>query len=148
MKPLIALLALASLLYTAFFACAEGTVESVDKKLRIVVFSAHPADAESGVGGLAATLAKQGHEVIFAVASAFRGERKINNKPEVGIRSEEEAVACKILGVTSKIFPYDHNLLVSELETQKSFTSTRARDPRRFGGTTRRCSTTGALSAA
>jgi LmbE family N-acetylglucosaminyl deacetylase len=110
MKPLISLLTLASFLWSAGLACAEGTAKQADKKQKIVVFSAHPADSESGIGGLAATLAKQGHEVIFAVASAFRGQRKIDGKLEVGIRSDEEAAACKLLGVTSKIFPYDHNL--------------------------------------
>jgi N-acetylglucosamine malate deacetylase 1 len=107
------------LLSSAIAAACAGDASQAGKKLKIVVFSAHPADSESGVGGLAATLAEQGHEVIFAVASAFRGERKIDGKPEVGIRTEEEAAACKLLGVTSKIFPYDHNLLVSDLETQK-----------------------------
>ena len=107
------------LLSSAIAAACAGDASQAGKKLKIVVFSAHPADSESGVGGLAATLAEQGHEVIFAVASAFRGERKIDGKPEVGIRTEEEAAACKLLGMTSKIFPYDHNLLVSDLETQK-----------------------------
>jgi N-acetylglucosamine malate deacetylase 1 len=119
MKPQIALLAFASFLWSAVLACAEEPGKQAEKKQRIVVFSAHPADSESGVGGLAATLANQGHEVIFAVASAFRGQRQVDGKLEVGIRSEEEAAACKLLGVTSKIFPYDHNLLVSDLETQK-----------------------------
>jgi len=119
-KLLMSLLALAAFWWAAGSACAEGAAQPAGNKLKIVVFSAHPADSESGVGGLAATLAKQGHEVIFAVASAFRGERKIAGQPEVGIRTEEEAAACKLLGVTSKIFPYDHNLLVSDLETQNA----------------------------
>ena len=76
MKPLMSVLAVASITWAATLARAGEAVTQADQKLRIVVFSAHPADSESGVGGLAATLVKQGHEVIFAVASAFRGERK------------------------------------------------------------------------
>jgi GlcNAc-PI de-N-acetylase len=110
MKPLISLLTLASFLWSAGLARAEGTAKQPDRRQKIVVFSAHPADSESGVGGLAATLTRQGHEVIFAVASAFRGQWKIDGKLEVEIRSGEVAAACKLLGVTSKIFPYNHNL--------------------------------------
>ena len=119
MKSLISLVAVVSISWAATSACAGEAARQADKKLKILVFSAHPADSESGVGGLAATLVKEGHEVIFAVASAFRGERKVDGKPEVGIRTEEEAAAAKLLGVTSKIFNYDHNLLVSDLQTQK-----------------------------
>jgi LmbE family N-acetylglucosaminyl deacetylase len=119
MKRLLSLLALACFACAAFPVGGTETAVQSDRKLRIVVFSAHPADAESGVGGLAATLVKDGHDVIFAVASAFRGQRKVDGKPEVGIRTTEEATATKLLGVQSKIFPYDHDLLVSDLETQK-----------------------------
>jgi LmbE family N-acetylglucosaminyl deacetylase len=119
MKPLSSLLVLMSLSSIVAFTGAEQAAAQADKKLKIVVFSAHPADSESGVGGLAAMLVKQGHEVIFAVASSFRGQRKIDGKPEVGIRSEEEVAAAKLLGVTSKIFAYDHDLLVSDLDTQR-----------------------------
>jgi LmbE family N-acetylglucosaminyl deacetylase len=119
MKASSRVLALSLISSVAVGVRAQETPKPGQQKLRIVVFSAHPADAQSGVGGLASTLVKQGHEVIFAVASAFRGERKIAGEPEVGIRTAEEAEACKLLGVTSKIFPYDHNLLVSDLETQK-----------------------------
>jgi N-acetylglucosamine malate deacetylase 1 len=119
MKPLLSLLALAAFSSAAASACAEEAAQQADKKLKIVVFSAHPADSESGVGGLAAILAKAGHEVIFAVASPFRGDRKVNGQYEVTIRTDEEAAAVKLLGVKSKIFHYDHNLLVSDLETQR-----------------------------
>jgi hypothetical protein len=53
------------------------------KRLRVVVFGAHPDDPESGCGGLIALLTKEGHEVTAAYATCFRGDRKIGvSQPE------------------------------------------------------------------
>jgi hypothetical protein len=47
-----------------------------DRRLKIVVFGGHPDDPESGAGGLVATLTRQGHEVICAYGTTFRGDRQ------------------------------------------------------------------------
>jgi LmbE family N-acetylglucosaminyl deacetylase len=91
-----------------------------DKKLKVVVFGGHPDDPESGAGGLIATLTKQGHEVICAYGTAFRGDRRLFDRPEAEIRREEATAACKALGVTPKFFPYAHEKLQADEPTRKA----------------------------
>ena len=78
------------------------------KKLRVVFFGAHCDDSELAAGGLMRMLADQGHEVISAYATTFRGERKFFGRPEDTVRRAESSAACKILGTTPHFFPYDH----------------------------------------
>lgn len=87
------------------------------KKLRIVIFGAHPDDPESGCGGLMALLAKGGHEVIAAYATTYRGERKIAGEPEKVVRQREATAACKLLGVTPHFFDYGHEKLAADAAT-------------------------------
>jgi predicted AlkP superfamily pyrophosphatase or phosphodiesterase len=54
------------------------------KQLSVVDFGAHPDDPESGCRGLIALLHKDGHEVIAASGTCFRGDRKIGREPEAG----------------------------------------------------------------
>jgi LmbE family N-acetylglucosaminyl deacetylase len=95
----------------------SGSTTSVSKPLRVVVFGGHPDDPESGAGGLIATLAREGHEVVVAYATAFRGNRRISGRPEGDVRREEATAACKVLGVSAKFFPYDHEKLVADADT-------------------------------
>jgi N-acetylglucosamine malate deacetylase 1 len=87
------------------------------KPLRIVVFGGHPDDPESGAGGLIATLTRQGHEVIVAYGTAFRGDRRFFDRPEADVRRAEATAACKRLGATPKFFPYAHEKLTADGET-------------------------------
>lgn len=90
------------------------------KKLRIVFFGAHCDDNETGAGGLMATLAKAGHEVISAYGTTYRGNRKINDEPEDIVRRRESTAACKILGATPKFFDYAHENLWADPPTLKT----------------------------
>src|SRR4051794_27019101 len=76
------------------------------QRLRVVVFGGHPDDPESGAGGLIATLARQGHEVICAYGTAFRGGRRFFDRPEAEVRRAEATAACNTLGAKPKFFPY------------------------------------------
>src|SRR5262249_57462717 len=82
-----------------------GTTPDQKKKLRVVVFGAHPDDPESGCGGLIALLAKAGHEVTVAYATCFRGERKIGAEAEGGVRRREATAACQVLRAKPHFFP-------------------------------------------
>src|SRR5262245_23972920 len=77
---------------------ASGEPERPAKKLKVVVFGGHPDDPESAAGGLVARLTRQGHEVILAYGTAFRGDRRSFNRPEGEVRREEATAACKVLG--------------------------------------------------
>ncbi len=87
------------------------------KKLRIVIFGAHPDDPESGCGGLIATLSKAGHEVVVAYATAFRGGRSFGDEPEETVRRREATAACRLLGATPHFFEYAHEKLVADEPT-------------------------------
>jgi LmbE family N-acetylglucosaminyl deacetylase len=83
------------------------------------VFGAHCDDPESAAGGLIALLTRSGHEVICAYATSFRGDRKFFGRPEAEVRQAESTAACKILGATTKFFPYAHEKLVADEATVK-----------------------------
>lgn len=73
------------------------------KKLKVIVFGAHPDDPETGCGGVMAQLANEGHEVIAAYLT--RGEAGISGKTHdeaAAIRTEEALKACEILNATPK----------------------------------------------
>ena len=95
-------------------------VSEPDKPLKEVVFGGHPDDPESRAGGLIATLTRQGHEVICAYGTAYRGDRRFFDRPETEVRREEATAACKILGATPKFFPYAHERLVADEDTLKA----------------------------
>jgi N-acetylglucosamine malate deacetylase 1 len=99
---------------------AAGEPGRPDKKLKVVVFGGHPDDPESGAGGLIATLTKQGHEVILAYGTAFRGGRRLFDRPEAEVRREEATAACEDLGATPKFFPYAHEKLAADEDTLKA----------------------------
>ncbi len=94
--------------------------EDQARRLRVVVFGGHPDDPESGAGGLVAILTRQGHEVILAYGTAFRGDRRFFDRPEAEVRREEASAACKVLGATPKFFPYAHERLVADEPTLKA----------------------------
>jgi LmbE family N-acetylglucosaminyl deacetylase len=89
----------------------------------VVVFGGHPDDPESGAGGLIATLARRGHEVICAYGTTFRGDRRFFNRPEAEVRREEATAACKVLGATPKFFPYAHEKLTADEATLRAVSS-------------------------
>jgi LmbE family N-acetylglucosaminyl deacetylase len=93
-------------------AVATGATEA--KKLRVVVFGAHPDDPESGCGGLIATLTKAGHDVRAAYATCYRGDRKLGDEPEGIVRRREATEACKVLGATPHFFDYAHERLAAD----------------------------------
>jgi N-acetylglucosamine malate deacetylase 1 len=90
------------------------------KPLRVVVFGGHPDDPESGAGGLVALLTQQGHEVVLAYGTTFRGDRRFFDRPEAEVRQEEATAASKVLGASTKFFPYAHENLVADVETVRS----------------------------
>jgi LmbE family N-acetylglucosaminyl deacetylase len=97
--------------------------DNPNKKLRVVVFGGHPDDPESGAGGLIATLTRQGHEVICAYGTTFRGDRRFFGRPEAEVRREEAIAACNVLGAKPKFFPYAHEKLVADEATLKEVAS-------------------------
>src|SRR5437762_6415845 len=89
----LALLAISCIAFPAPVEAAD------DGKLRIVVFGAHPDDAEYKAGGCGAKWAKQGHHVLLcSVTNGDIGHWQMAGGPLADRRTAEVAACSKILG--------------------------------------------------
>lgn len=94
-----------------------------DGKLRIVVFGAHPDDAEYKAGGTSAKWAKQGHHVkLVSVTNGDIGHWQMAGGPLAVRRSAEAAAAAKVLGVTSQVLDIHDGELLPTLENRRTIT--------------------------
>jgi len=77
----------------------------------VVVFGAHPDDAEMGMGGTIAALARAGRTVL--VVSLTRGER--GTYGTVASRAAESAAAAEILGCSHRLLDFPDTAVVNDL---------------------------------
>ena len=116
------------LLLTFFFisssvSIAGDAVPKAENKLRIIVFGAHPDDAEYKAGGTAAKWAKLGHHVKpVSVTNGDIGHWKMAGGPLALRRKAEVKAAAKILGVTSEVLDIHDGELLPTLENRKTIT--------------------------
>ena len=104
-------------------ASAEVAAPKPDGKLRIIVFGAHPDDAEYKAGGTAAKWAKLGHHVkLVSVTNGDIGHWQIAGGPLAQRRTAEVRAAAKILGVTSQVLDIHDGELLPTLEHRKLIT--------------------------
>ena len=94
--------------------------ETAVKPLRIVVFGAHPDDAEYKTGGTAALWAAAGHKVkLVSVTNGDIGHWQIAGGP-LALRRATEAAACaKVLGVESEVLDIHDGELLPTLENRR-----------------------------
>ncbi len=94
-----------------------------DGKLRIIVFGAHPDDAEFKAGGTAALWAQQGHHVkLVSVTNGDIGHWQMAGGP-LAQRREAEVQACaKVLGVTVQVLDIHDGELMPTLENRRTIT--------------------------
>jgi LmbE family N-acetylglucosaminyl deacetylase len=115
-----------SLLLACAFLAAPGfarAAEDPPKKLRIIVFGAHPDDAELKAGGTAAKWAKLGHEVkMVSVTNGDIGHWREAGGPLAKRRTSEVKAAAKILGVTTQVLDIHDGELEPTLENRKTIT--------------------------
>jgi LmbE family N-acetylglucosaminyl deacetylase len=94
-----------------------------DGKLRIIVFGAHPDDAEFKVGGTAILWARQGHHVkLVSVTNGDIGHWQMAGGPLAQRRTAEVARADKILGAQSEVLDIHDGELVPNLENRRRIT--------------------------
>lgn len=97
--------------------------QTEDGKLRIIVFGAHPDDAEYKAGGSAVKWARQGHQVkLVSVTNGDIGHWKEAGGPLALRRAAEVAACAKKLGVTSQVLDIHDGELVPSLEYRKLLT--------------------------
>ena len=74
-----------------------------DGKLRIIIFGAHPDDAEFKAGGTAIKWSKAGHHVkLVSVTNGDIGHWQIRGEELAKRRNAEVQAAAKVLGVTTQ----------------------------------------------
>ncbi|VTR99950.1 Uncharacterized protein OS=Planctomyces maris DSM 8797 GN=PM8797T_26590 PE=4 SV=1: PIG-L [Gemmata massiliana] len=112
-------------LLSAAFAIPTAPVHAADPpaKLRIIVFGAHPDDAELKAGGTAAKWAKLGHEVkMVSVTNGDIGHWKEAGGPLAKRRLAEVQKADKVLGVACEVLDIHDGELEPNLENRKKIT--------------------------
>lgn len=102
---------------------ADDAASKSDDKLRIIVFGAHPDDAEYKAGGTAAKWAKLGHHVkLVSVTNGDIGHWQTAGGPLAQRRTAEVKAAAKVLGVTSQVLDIHDGELLPTLEYRKLIT--------------------------
>lgn len=96
---------------------------SDDGKLRIIVFGAHPDDAEYKCGGTAAKWAALGHHVkLVSVTNGDIGHWNMAGGPLAQRRAAEVRAVAKKLGVASEVLDIHDGELLPTLEHRKLIT--------------------------
>ncbi|TWU31162.1 PIG-L deacetylase family protein [Novipirellula artificiosorum] len=94
-----------------------------DGKLRIIVFGAHPDDAEYRAGGCGVKWAKLGHHVkLVSVTNGDIGHWSMSGGALAQRRTAEVKAAAKILGTTSEVLDIHDGELMPTLENRKTIT--------------------------
>jgi LmbE family N-acetylglucosaminyl deacetylase len=97
--------------------------QTQDGKLRIIVFGAHPDDAEYKCGGTGAKWAKLGHHVkLVSVTNGDIGHWNMAGGPLAQRRTAEAAACAKKLGVTSEVLDIHDGELLPTLENRQKIT--------------------------
>jgi LmbE family N-acetylglucosaminyl deacetylase len=96
------------------------SVAQADEPLRIVIFGAHPDDAEFKAGGTAAKWAKLGHKVkLCSVTNGDIGHWREAGGPLAQRRTREAAAADRVLGAASEVLDIHDGELMPTLENRK-----------------------------
>lgn len=91
-----------------------------DGKLRIIVFGAHPDDAEFKAGGVGAMWASRGHHVKFvSVTNGDLGHYELSGGALARRRKAEVERAAKILGIQTEVLDIHDGELMPSLENRK-----------------------------
>jgi LmbE family N-acetylglucosaminyl deacetylase len=94
-----------------------------DGKLRIIIFGAHPDDAEYKGGGTAAKWARAGHHVkLVSVTNGDIGHWNMAGGPLAQRRTAEAREAARRLGVTSQVLDIHDGELLPTLENRRIIT--------------------------
>lgn len=102
---------------------AAGDVGEDDGKLRIIVFGAHPDDAEYRAGGCGAKWSQLGHHVkLVSVTNGDIGHWAISGGALAKRRMEEVRKASEILGTTSEVMDIHDGELMPTLENRRAIT--------------------------
>lgn len=92
-------------------------------RVRVIVFGAHPDDAEYKAGGVAALWARAGHAVkLVSVTNGDIGHWDMAGGPLARRRTAESAAVARTLGVTSEVLDIHDGELEPTLENRRTIT--------------------------
>jgi len=121
MRCILGIALLLAALFTTTILAADPPQD--DGKLRIIVFGAHPDDAEYKAGGTGAKWAKLGHHVkLVSVTNGDIGHWQMAGGPLAKRRAAESAAVAKKLGVASQVLDIHDGELVPSLENRRTIT--------------------------
>jgi LmbE family N-acetylglucosaminyl deacetylase len=104
-------------------AVPKAAARPEDGKLRIVVFGAHPDDAEIRAGGTALLWSKLGHHVeLCSVTNGDIGHSQMAGPPLAARRKAEVLAADAMLGSTSRVLDIHDGELEPTLENRRKIT--------------------------
>jgi LmbE family N-acetylglucosaminyl deacetylase len=90
--------------------------------LRILVFGAHPDDAELNAGGCAALWTQQGHQVKFVSTTNGDVGHAFKSGPALAtLRKQEVEAAARILGIETEVLDIHDGQLMPTLENRLHF---------------------------
>lgn len=124
-SPLLPCLAVALCLSLLSFASAtaQDTGIAADKQIRVIVFGAHPDDAEYKAGGSAALWAKAGHAVkLVSVTNGDIGHWEMSGGQLAKRRTAESALVAERLGAESEVLDIHDGELLPTLENRRTIT--------------------------
>jgi LmbE family N-acetylglucosaminyl deacetylase len=108
------------LLAVACLVSPNASAVDADGKLRIVVFGAHPDDAQYKAGGTAAKWAKLGHHVkLVSVTNGDVGHWQSAGGPLAQRRFAEVQKADDVLGVATEVLDIHDGELIPSLENRQ-----------------------------
>ncbi len=115
--------AVSSFLLLSASAITTRAADQPDGELHIIVFGAHPDDAELKAGGAAIQWAKLGHHVKFvSVTNGDIGHWRMHGEPLAKRRLQETRAADKVLGVETEVLPIHDGELEPTLENRRTIT--------------------------
>ncbi|MAE63724.1 MAG: hypothetical protein CMJ18_05585 [Phycisphaeraceae bacterium] len=78
--------------------------------MKVIIVSAHPDDAETASGGFIAKAADAGHEVVILHGGPAVKGLEYEGRSSWDVRTEESAVAAKILGARLEFLDWGHSV--------------------------------------
>jgi LmbE family N-acetylglucosaminyl deacetylase len=93
-----------------------------DGKLRIIIFGAHPDDAEYRGAGVAMKWARQGHHVkLVSATNGDIGHWAMSGGPLAARRKKEVLAVAEKLGVTTQVLDIHDGEILPTLENRRTF---------------------------
>ena len=100
--------------------CASSVQAAGEEKLRIIVFGAHPDDAQYKAGGSAAKWVRAGHEVkLVSVTNGDVGHWQSAGGPLAERRLAEVKKADALIGAKTEVLDIHDGELVPSLENRQ-----------------------------